>query len=230
MLTDHLRWAAQGTRTFLGAMATLPDERLDQPTALPGWTGKHLLAHVAANAEALINLTTWARTGVETPMYTSPEQRDADIAAGSRRPAGELRAWVTESAAALEVAMTGLQPVDWEQKVRTAQGRTVPASEVPWMRAREVMIHAVDLGAGVRFTDLPSGFLAALVDDIVAKRSAAGDGPAVTLSATDHYGSWTVTGAGEPAPVIGTLAGIAAYLAGRATDGVRHAPALPRWL
>ncbi|XVU29214.1 maleylpyruvate isomerase family mycothiol-dependent enzyme [Actinoplanes sp. CA-054009] len=245
-MEDSRRWAARGTATFLGAMATLPDPVLEREIALPGWTGKHLLAHVAANAEALMNLVAWARTGVETPMYASPEQRDADIESGARRPAGELRSWVADSAAALDLALAAMRPDDWPRAVRTAQGRAVEATEIPWMRAREVMIHAVDLGAGVRFADLPFGFLAALVDDIVAKRShngpaptandadhqvrRPGDGPALALAATDHHGRWLIDGAGERTTVHGTLAGIAAYLAGRDTDGVRDAPPLPRWL
>jgi maleylpyruvate isomerase len=272
---DGLRWVAQGNAHLFAAMAMLPDHRLEQPTALPGWTGRHLLAHVAANAEALGNLVTWARTGVETPMYSSPAQRDADIEAGSRRPLTELRAWVTDSAAALDTALAALSDEEWRREVRTAQGRTVAATEIVWLRAREVMIHAVDLGAGVRFDDLSAGFLAALVDDIVAKRSASGDGPALVLTATDHFGRWSIAGhpdngagphgvsaqgvsidsadahgpdadgtderpliancvgateRGAPAAGRGTLAEIAAYLAGRPTRGVIGAPPLPRWL
>ncbi len=41
------------------------------------------------------------------------------------------------------------------------------------MRAREVMVHAVDLGTGAAFADLPAEFLAALCDDVIAKRGAA---------------------------------------------------------
>ena len=58
-----------------------------------------------------------------------------------------------------------------------AQGRTVPATEIPWMRAKEVCIHAVDLGAGVTFGDLPPDFVAALLADVVRKRAGAGEGP-----------------------------------------------------
>ncbi|TMR17703.1 maleylpyruvate isomerase family mycothiol-dependent enzyme [Nonomuraea turkmeniaca] len=225
---DSLRWTAQGTETFFGALATLPDDLLDQPTALDGWTGRHLLAHVAANADALVNLAHWARTGEETPMYSSPAQRDADIEAGATRPAAELRAWAAQAAQALDARLAELDEQQWNRKVRTAQGRTVPAEEIPWMRAREVMVHAADLGAGVEFDDLPADFLAALIDDITAKRSGA-DGPALTLTATDHGGTWTVSGAGDPAPVTGTLADLAAYLSGRRSGGGPW-PVLPRWL
>lgn len=232
---DSLRWVAQGTKLFLGALATLPDDRLDQSIALDSWTGKHLLAHVAANADALVNLAHWARTDEETPMYSSPEQRNADIEAGATRPAAELRAWTAQAADTLDARLAELDEQQWTYQVRTAQGRTVPADEIPWMRAREVMVHAVDLGAGVGFDDLQADFLAALLDDITAKRSAGGDGPALTLTATDHNATWAIAGTGDPTPVTGTLAGLTAYLSGRAADGVtgpggQPAPELPRWL
>jgi maleylpyruvate isomerase len=232
---DSLRWMAQGTKTFLAALGALPDDRLERPTGLPGWTGKHLLAHVAANADALVNLAYWARTGEETVMYSSPRQRDADIEAGACRPAQELRAWAARAADTLDARLAELDEQQWTHQVRTAQGRTVPASEIPWMRAREVMVHAVDLGAGVGFDDLPPDFLAALLDDITAKRSAGGGGPALAFTATDHDGTWAIAGTGDPTPVTGTLADLTAYLSGRAADGItgprrQPAPELPRWL
>ena len=74
-------------------------------------------------------------------MYSSPHQRNADIEAGAHRPASDLRAWVEQSATRLAEAFAGLDAEQWERPVRTAQGRTVPASEIPWLRAREVMVH-----------------------------------------------------------------------------------------
>jgi maleylpyruvate isomerase len=126
---------AQGTAIFFGALATLPDDLLERPTALDGWSGRHLLAHVAANADALVNLAHWARTGEERPMYSSPAQRDADIEAGARRPAAELRAWAAQAAETLDARLAELDEQQWNHEVRTAQGRTVSAEEVPWMRA-----------------------------------------------------------------------------------------------
>jgi maleylpyruvate isomerase len=127
-------------------------------------------AHVAANADALGNLVQWAATGTPTPMYASAEERAAGITEGSRQPGSRLLDWLRLSANALEEAMDRLDETQWNAKVVTAQGRTVPATEIPWMRAREVCVHAVDLDNGVTFADLPADFLAALCDDIVAKR------------------------------------------------------------
>jgi maleylpyruvate isomerase len=223
---EPVRWMTEGTTLFKHALATVPDEHFGDPSLLPGWTRRHLVAHVALNAEALGNLVTWARTGVETPMYASAQQRDADIAAGSAKPAAELRAWAVRSADALDAAFATLSDDQWQHRVRTAQGRDRAASEIPWMRAREVLIHAVDLDAGTGFGDLPRDFLAALITDITAQRS----GPALLVAPTDDDRTWTVRGDGPPVTARGPLAELTAYLAGRPHRDVAPAPALPRWL
>ena len=230
-------WMDEGTVIFDRALAAAGDELLARPTDLAGWTGRHLVAHVAANAEALRNLVAWARTGTETPMYASPGQRDADIEAGSTRPVSDLRAWYNTSAAALRADLDGLSGVQWGHPVRTAQGRTVPVAEVPWMRAREVMVHAVDLGSGTIFGDLPDGFLRDLLDDITVKRSGTADHPALTLQEADGPGTWSVGHPGPAAPKLtGPVVELAAYLAGRsdgstlATSDGSPSPTLPRWL
>jgi maleylpyruvate isomerase len=73
------RWMRDGQLRFGRAVAGLSDESLTAITALPGWTRAHVVAHVAANADALNNLVHWAATGIETPMYASPAERVAGI-------------------------------------------------------------------------------------------------------------------------------------------------------
>lgn len=234
-LADALRWVDEGTALVQRALAEVgTDEVLAQASGLPGWTRKHLLAHLAANADAVGNLVRWAATGVPTPMYSSPKQRNADIEAGSHRSASDLLEWFDRSAAALDAGFAGLSEAEWQHEVVTAQGRTVPASETPWMRTREVMVHAVDLDGGVTFDDLPADFLEALATDIVGKRSASG-GPAVHVEPTGTDTCWQVPGEGEPATVTGPLAQVVAWLAGRphhdvATADGGPAPLLPPWL
>ena len=227
-------WMEDGTVLFAKALESLADEALAAPGPLPGWTGAHVVAHVAANADALCNLAHWALTGEETPMYSSPEQRVADSEAGALRPSPQLRRWAATAAEHLAASLDGLTDEQWAREVRTAQGRTVPASEIPWMRSREVMVHAVDLGGVVTFADLPAAFHAALLADIAAKRSSSTDGPALELVATDHEGSWHVAGTGRPTTVRGPLAQLTAYLSGRPADELdadgAHVPTLPRWL
>lgn len=235
-LEEARQWAEQGTGLVRDALAKLgaDDAVLSEPSALPGWTRKHLLAHIAANADALVNLTVWARTGVETPMYSSPAQRNADIEAGATMNAGDLLAWFERSASKLAEGWQSLSPEQWDAQVVTAQGRTVPVSETPWMRTREVMVHAIDLDAGVRFAELPADFCAALIADIVEKRSKGGN-PALVIAPSDAHQRWQVAGEGASTEVSGPLAELTAWLAGRPASGLATAdgqpvPELPAWL
>lgn len=225
---DTRTWAEAGTRLTLGGLDRLTDADLDGPCALDGWTRRHLLAHMASNAEAIGRLLTWARTGVTTPMYASPEQRRDDIETGAAR--ADLRQWVRSSAASLTAAMDRLPAEAWSADVITAQGRTVPALETPWMRARETCVHAVDLNAGVAFADLPDGFLTALLDDVAAWRSARG-GPAVVLATPTTRHEFGTEGPLRHVDL--PLAAAAAWLVGR-NPGPSHPepelPDLPRWL
>lgn len=227
-----LGWMGSGTDLLLAAVDELPDAGFDAPTALPGWARRHLVAHLGLNAQALCRLAAWARTGVRTPMYTSSEQRDREIADAAGWPPERLRAFVRETAAGLDADLGGLSPEHWTAEVVTAQGRTVPATEIPWMRTRELAVHAVDLGAGLSFADLPEGLCEALVDDVAALRSRRADGPALELIGAS--GSvWSVAGAGEPVRVAGPPAGLARWLTGRGGDELprdQELPDLPRWL
>ncbi|MFI1164507.1 maleylpyruvate isomerase family mycothiol-dependent enzyme [Streptomyces sp. NPDC020801] len=227
---DARRWTRLGTDLLVRA-ADLDDAGLDVPSALPGWSRKHVVAHVAANADALCNLVHWAATGEPTPMYSSPEERTAGIENGTRLLAAELTAWLRLSADTLASVMDVLDDTQWQAPVVTAQGRTVPATELPWMRAREVCVHSIDLATGPTFADLPAGFLTALCDDVVGKRAAA-PGPALVLKTSDTH--WELPGEGQPVELVGELHEIAAYLTGRAiglaTPGGEPAPALAPWL
>jgi maleylpyruvate isomerase len=230
---DARRWARLGTELALGAADGLDDAGYAAPSALPGWSRAHVTAHVAANADALSNLVHWAATGEPTPMYASPGERAEGIERGRALPAAQLTAYLRDSADVLDKGMSALADDQWQSQVVTAQGRTVPATELPWLRSREVCVHAVDLANGISFTDLPADFLTALCDDVAGKR-AASPGPAVTLRAADTGAVWKLPGQGEPTHVEGELHDIAAYLTGRGAgpltaDGT-PAPALGAWL
>ncbi|MGW7540449.1 maleylpyruvate isomerase family mycothiol-dependent enzyme [Streptomyces sp. NPDC054770] len=236
-LADARRWMREGTELLIHATARLDEAAYDTPSRLPGWSRKHVVAHVAANADALANLVHWAATGMPTPMYASPEERATGIREGSRQPGTRLTEWLRLSSHALEKAMDELDPSQWATRVLTAQGRTVAATEIPWLRSREVWVHAVDLGSGIGFTALPTDFLTALCDDIVTRRSGA-PGPEVVLRPTDIPARWYLPGtpdaAEEAVTVTGPLAEVTAYLAGRhhgaTTAGSAAVPELPAWL
>jgi maleylpyruvate isomerase len=220
-----LEWLDAGTTRLFGLVAALPS--LAEPSLLDGWTRHTLVAHLALNARALHNLVDWARTGVETPMYPSPDARAADIAALAARPEAEVRQSMVDNDAAFQTALRSLPESQFSATVRTAQGRTIPVSEVPWMRNREVWVHAVDLNAGATFEEIPADVLAALLDDASSLMSTRPEAAPVAAHATDVDRTWSF----GPAPVevvTGPLAQVCAWALGRRT--VPEWPTLPRWL
>jgi maleylpyruvate isomerase len=183
-------WLDSATALMMEAVEGLNDERFSMASTLPNWTNAHIVAHLNFNAEAIARLVTWARTGVETPMYSSTAQRSSDIEAGAQLAPTKLRAKLRASSAQLMASFDALTSGEWEHKVVTAQGRTVAATELVWMRFREVVVHGIDLGTGITYADLPTEAVAKLVHEIVAKRLSAGEGPALAalLTGREHSG------------------------------------------
>ncbi|MGH3824310.1 MAG: maleylpyruvate isomerase family mycothiol-dependent enzyme [Pseudonocardiaceae bacterium] len=225
-----LDWVAQGQALFEQAVLELDD--IGGPSRLPGWTRGHVITHVARNAEGLVRLLTWARTGIETPMYPSMEARAADIEAGAARPLAEQLDDVCRTAAAFAAAASQLSAQHWRTMVRTRHD-AVPALVVPWARAREVWLHLVDLGTGIEIDVVPEDVATALVRDVASwmdtrvshriEVQVSGEEPAV-------FGPET----GSPMPVSGSVQELAGWLTGRSSGNQLIAPEglpeLPSWL
>jgi maleylpyruvate isomerase len=222
-----LAWWADGELAVAGRLDALSDDDLAAPSGLPDWSRAHVVAHLARNADALVNLLTWARTGIETPMYPSREARNAGIQATAEQLPEELRADYAAACARLAVAIETMPPGAWTAEVRSAQGRTIPATDVPWMRAKEVWVHGVDLRAGLTFADLPVEFAVALVDDVLDLFADRGQAPEVTIVATDVDRTW----ANGDKRIRGPVAAIAAWLTRSDASGMGNdVPPPPAWL
>lgn len=237
--TDAIHtWMTQGTRFLRAQLDRLDDTDLAAPSRLPGWSRAQVLAHVARNAEALVNLLTWARTGIEIPMYASLSQRDADIEASAKQSPVALRRDVWRSADQLAHVVAELPQDAWSAPVRTVRGREIPASEVPWMRAREVWIHAVDLDAGGSFTDFPLPLVDTLLTEVATTFVKREERLALRLAPTDRIERWEINGHDPGATDIsGTAPQLLAWLLGRdagvtlQTEPTQdQLPRLPAWL
>ena len=101
MTTDPLALMTdvdQATDRLIRTAERLDHAAVTAPSALPGWTTGHVLTHVARNADAYTNLLTWARTGVETPMYPDRATRAAEIESSAKAPVATLRAELLSTA------------------------------------------------------------------------------------------------------------------------------------
>jgi maleylpyruvate isomerase len=206
------------THTLQRSIADLSDEQAREPSLLPDWTRGHVLAHLALNAKALGNLVAWATTGVETPMYASREQRNADIEAGSGRPAAELVRDVTDTHEQLLAAMSQVPDAGWETQVRWGKdGRQSPARLIPKLRRVEVEVHHVDLDLDYTLAHLPPDLVLSLLARTAKDLSERNDLPGFVLVGNDNEGRWVVGGGG--AEITGTPPSLLGWVLGR-THGI----------
>lgn len=210
-MIDHahdLASVRDATDRLLTAVAKLDDAAVTQSSRLPGWSRGHVLAHLARNADALVNVFQGR------PMYVDATVRDADIERDAPRPLDVQLADVRESAARFQEAAA--VPADWSRTVELRNGVTDAAARVPFRRWAEVELHHVDLGIGYELEDLPEEFVAREIDFLVERFRGHGDVSSTRLSG-DGGGTWTTGGGapGGPVGVGGPAADLLGWLSGR---------------
>ncbi len=186
-----------------------------------------MLTHVARNADGLAALVRSAVDGTGETMYTSPEDRDADIEAGAGRPAAELVDDVERTARALAEQLTRLGPEHAELRLERTPGQfLVKGKNIPFMRLRELVFHHVDLLAGFGFADVDPEVQRLLLREEVRRLRACDPPPDLTLRTPDGD-EWTI-GAGT-ASVEGDRGALLGWLGRGLTTGVTGdpLPALP---
>jgi maleylpyruvate isomerase len=240
VLLDGLLQARRGTAFFARKLNELTDADLDGDSLLPGWTRRHVVAHVGYNARAIARLVEWAATGVETPMYPSVEVRNHEIDFGATLSPIALRNLFDHSAVHLNVEWRDLPADSWHHKVKTVQGRTVPAEETVWMRTREVWMHAVDLDNGATFADIPTAVLERLLGDITGTWHNRGTdaGLLIRVEGTRTDLTFGDTSAANSTVIAGPLPAVVEWAAGRGASGVTatgsnltsDVPAAPAWI
>ncbi len=205
------------------------DQQAREPSLLPGWSRGHLLTHLARNADSLRNLLAWARTGVPTPQYSSPQERSEGIERGAGRPAAELLADLDESAAALDAAAASLPAAAWAAHVAGTGDDGHPAWYTLWRRLTEVEIHHADLGLGYSPADWPLAFATYSLEQYAELLSSARS-PTTVLRASDALVVARIGPPGDqPATTVtGPVRALLAWLTGRSTgDGLSAEPAGP---
>ena len=223
---------ARADERLLATAATLDEAAVRAPSQLPGWTRGHVLAHIARNADSYVNLLTWARTGVETPMYPSMERRNAEIEEGAGRSPAEHVADLRASAERFAAAVAAMPPQAWGNPVRHLNGRVLQPPQIVWGRLREIEVHHVDLGAGYRPADWSDAFTLHLLREVVGDRAT---GPALRASADDLHFTAEIGAGTAPVEVRGPARALAAWMIGRSKgDDVSTAdggplPDVPTW-
>jgi maleylpyruvate isomerase len=226
-MMDHARDLASvhdATDRLLTAAAKLDNAAVAEPSRLPGWTRGHVLAHLARNADALVNVLQGR------PMYASPEAREADIERDAPRPLDVQLTDLRESEARFQDA--GAAPSDWTRTVELRNGVTDAAARVPFRRWVEVELHHVDLATGYELEDLPEEFVEREIDFLAERFAGRPDVPPTRV--TDGTRAWS-TGREADGPEVtvrGPVPDLLGWLCGRRDGSAltvegRPLPALP---
>ncbi|GAA0484618.1 MULTISPECIES: maleylpyruvate isomerase family mycothiol-dependent enzyme [Streptomyces] len=222
------------TDRLLVSMGKLDDEAVGEPSLLPDWTRGHVLAHLARNADALVNLFTWARTGTPTPMYASPAARDADIERDADRPLTAHLEDLRSAAERWETACAALGPERLTFEVEMRNGVFERAGRLPFRRLAEVELHHVDLGVGYTIDHLATEYVDAELAFLAERRLKDDDRVVALRLRTDDGRSWRTGRAdGTPLTVSGSPTALVGWLTGRtsgtglSTDGDAALPELP---
>ncbi|WP_059009673.1 maleylpyruvate isomerase family mycothiol-dependent enzyme [Streptomyces specialis] len=200
------------TDRLLATVAGLDDTAVARPSRLPGWTRGHVLAHLARNADAIVNVL------AGRPMYADDNARSADIERDAARPAAEHLADLRDSAARFAAAADRLTDQEWQTTVTLRNGVTDLAAALPLRRWVEVELHHIDLDAGHTVADLPGAFTDGALLYLADRFTGHPALPPMELRAEDGR-AWPTGGDDGPGLVIaGTPAALVGWLTGR-TDG-----------
>ncbi|MFH9350292.1 maleylpyruvate isomerase family mycothiol-dependent enzyme [Kitasatospora sp. NPDC017646] len=226
----RLSLVERSTRRMLDTVSRLKAEAVAEPSALPGWTRGHVLAHLARNADSLVNLLTGARSGTDIPQYASEGEREQGIEDGAGRPLDAQLADLRESHQRFLAAVALMTDEDWAAEVRHRSGAVFPACDLVWKRLGELEYHLVDLDGGYSPAEWPEEFAVTEFHKL-ALRLHGTDLPAVELVAEDTGDRGLIGSGPDPLTVQGTVRALLAWLTGRSDGaGLRRAPdiALPQ--
>lgn len=212
----------------LDAAARLDDDEVRGPSALPGWTRGHVLAHLTNLATAFARQAGLAARGELGEVYDGGMAgRDAAIEAAAPRAADEH---LTHLETAL-VHLAASWPHDaagWDAPVLYRSGTLRTVLDAWW---REVAIHALDLDAGITagawspaLCDRLWTFLSERLPEDVSYVVAAEGGQPVHEAVARAGASSPDPGAGGGVVrLVGTQRDVLLWLAGREPIVVPHA-------
>ncbi|MFP3988798.1 maleylpyruvate isomerase family mycothiol-dependent enzyme [Streptomyces sp. E11-3] len=229
-LPDVIDEIARSHARFAATATALTGADLRGPSALPGWTRGHVIAHVARGADAYTWLLALARTGVEPRPRDTAESLARAVESGAARPAAELVADLRTSLNRLLADSEAMPATAWDTLVTALPGYRHPAWFTLYRCWRELETHHVDLDADYGTANWPHTYVTWALDGTLAALSER-DFPVSRVRAIDLGRSWNLSQNGPTVSADGhTLLG---WLSGRTTDTALAAdgpvPQPPAW-
>lgn len=156
-MNDCVEGCATAHQQLLAIADELPDDAFPGPSALPGWSRAHVVAHLALNARSHVGLFAAAARGEHGEQYPGGgPARSAAIEEWSTRAPSTLRNDLRRAVYELEGAWAAASADSWQGTGLSPSGAVVPISDLPFLRWRETLVHTVDLDVGVGFDSWPA--------------------------------------------------------------------------
>jgi len=226
---EQLDGLLEATQRLVRTVDTLSDDELTARSVLPGWSRRHVVAHLTLNGEGLVAVLEGIVEGDDVPMYRSQEERDTDIEELAAEEPAALRERFLASTTLFQDAAFAVPEGGWAGEFRRVAGGgpIIDRISIPGMRHREVEIHHADLDAGYGPGDWPEDFLDRVFSRVVRDRA---EGPSMMLRTPD--GDVPLAGGAGPL-VTGSRADLTWWLMGRGggtgLDADPGLPALGSW-
>ena len=232
---EQIRHVADSHERLIAWLGTFDPVDSATPSELPGWTVGHVMTHIARNADSFDGMLTAAASGTVRKQYPGgPDQRNADIEAGSRRPWVELVTDVHDACDRLDATLASSDDAVWSFGANQAGLIEEPLTAIPHRRFREVEIHRLDLGLGATWRDWPSEFIdaewplsIARLPDRLPDGSALDLAVASAANGTDDVEHVRIGPGTEPMHLAGSRTELLAWITGRRPVG--GAPELTPW-
>ncbi|WP_432557560.1 maleylpyruvate isomerase family mycothiol-dependent enzyme [Granulicoccus sp. GXG6511] len=212
------------TGMIMATIESLTDNEMAAPSHAEGWTRADVVAHLVGNARALGRLIDWAVTGNKQAMYSSMEERNAEIAELAALPPAELKQKMREANAGFAKAADQLRAGKLgAEEVEMASGPVNPYL-LPAYRISEIIVHHYDLDTlwGIDEADIDA--LEDALDLAVARIQKRDDYPGLQIE-TDEGESYTV-GSGGPT-LKGGRDAVLGWITRGTTEGLRVDGELP---
>lgn len=145
---DALLLARRGTAVFARKLNDLRDADLTAPARA------RIVARVSYQARELAI----ALSALRRPLAPEEAAWRADVALATTLPARALRHLFDHAVKHLDVEWRDLPGDAWTAEIPLPDGRRISARATPEMRAETVWRGAVELGNGLRWTDIPPHF------------------------------------------------------------------------
>jgi maleylpyruvate isomerase len=158
-LDNCVEGAAHGHQRLLALLDTVmagddPETWSSTPSLLPEWSRRHVVAHLARNAESHVHLFAEAEAGREGEQYPGGASARAEgIESYVAMSAADLVARNRLAIYALEATWARTSAAAWQGAGRNSTGVRLKMRHLPMLRWREVEVHTTDLGAGLTFRD-----------------------------------------------------------------------------